>query len=51
MKKQTLTLHSLAGKDAGYEEFGSKTVYIHFCVFEKNAVLVWNLLGNALAKF
>jgi hypothetical protein len=37
-----------------YEEFGSKTLYtymyIHFCVFEKNAVKIWNLLGNALEK-
>jgi hypothetical protein len=33
------------------EEFGSKTLSIHFCVFEKNAVKVWNLLGNALEKF
>jgi hypothetical protein len=24
---------------------------IHFCVFEKNAVKVWNLLGNALENF
>jgi hypothetical protein len=30
------------------EQFGSKTLYINFCVFEKNAVKVWNLLGNAL---
>jgi hypothetical protein len=35
----------------GLEEFGSKTLQIHFCVFEKNAVKVWNLLGNALEIF
>jgi hypothetical protein len=33
------------------EEFGSKMQYIHFCVSEKNAVKVWNLLGNALENF
>jgi hypothetical protein len=34
-----------------YEEFDSKTLNIHFCVFEKSAVEVWNLLGNALERF
>jgi hypothetical protein len=33
------------------EEFGSKTLYFHFCVFEKNTFKVWNLLGNALENF
>jgi hypothetical protein len=33
------------------EEFGSKTLYIRFCVFEKNAVKVRNLLENALEHF
>jgi hypothetical protein len=32
-----------------FEEFGSKM--LHFCVFEKNAVKVQNLFGNALEKF
>jgi hypothetical protein len=34
-----------------YEEFGSKMLYIHFCVFEKNAGKILNLLGNALEKY
>jgi hypothetical protein len=33
------------------EEFASKMLQIHFCVFEKNAVKVWNLLANALENF
>jgi hypothetical protein len=49
------TLQSLLRRENGnlyslYEEFGSKMLYIHFCEFEKNAVKVWNLQGNALEK-
>jgi hypothetical protein len=28
-------------------KFGSKTLYIQSCVFEKRSVKVWNLLGNS----
>jgi hypothetical protein len=31
-----------------YEEFGSKTLLIHFCVFEKNAVKDLKFTGKCI---